>query len=72
MSATLGTVTSKDGTRIEYETSGGGQALVLVAGALGTKGSVWQRRFATEVRAAAAPGEVAAALPPSEAPVARR
>ena len=48
MSATLGTVSSKDGTRIEYETSGGGKPLVLVAGALGTKGSAWQRRFAAE------------------------
>lgn len=48
MSETVGTVTSKDGTRIEYEMSGGGTPLVLVSGALGTKGSAWQRRFAAE------------------------
>ena len=48
MSAKLDTVTSKHGTRIEYELSGGGAPLVLVAGALGTKGSAWQRRFTAE------------------------
>ena len=48
MDATIGSVTSADGTRIEFETSGSDASLVLVAGAMGTKGSSWQRGFAAE------------------------
>jgi pimeloyl-ACP methyl ester carboxylesterase len=48
MDITIGSVTSPDGTHIEYETSGSGTPLVLAAGALGTKGSAWQRGFAAE------------------------
>lgn len=48
MNTTLAAVTSTDGTRIEYELAGDGIPLVLVSGALGAKGSPWQRRFAAE------------------------
>ena len=49
MSVTTGAVTSRDGTRIEYETSGSGFPLVLVAGAMGVKASSWQRGYANEL-----------------------
>ncbi|MGE5802593.1 MAG: alpha/beta fold hydrolase [Gemmatimonadota bacterium] len=43
-----GTVLSSDGTRIAFEASGSGPALVLVAGALGYKDFPYLRKFAAE------------------------
>lgn len=47
-SPTTGTVVSNDGTRIAFETSGSGPALVLVAGALGYKDFAYLRKLAAE------------------------
>lgn len=44
----MGIVVSNDGTRIDFETSGSGPALVLVPGALGYKDFPYLRKFAAE------------------------
>lgn len=44
---TIGRVTSKDGTIIEYEKSGSGQPLVVVMGALGYKDISFSKQYAT-------------------------
>jgi pimeloyl-ACP methyl ester carboxylesterase len=44
----MGTVVSNDGTRIAFEVTGKGPALVLVAGALGYKDFPYLRKFAAE------------------------
>ena len=46
---TIGSVTSKDGTKIEYAKSGNGPALILVAGALGQKDSAFMTPYAAEL-----------------------
>ena len=48
-SPTTGIVVSNDGTRIAFETSGSGPALVLVPGALGYKDFPYLRKLAAEI-----------------------
>lgn len=48
---TAGAVVSQDGTRIAYDVSGSGEALILVAGALGFKEFSYLRKFAAEFAA---------------------